>query len=330
MQFPRKLLLAALALTLAACAAPVGAAPVSPEPPGGKLEADKWLVNDAELVVIVNVRQMLGSALMKKGGTDGLKGLLAKNEQARAVLEATGIDPLKDIDAIVTSGTVASAKDVKARVVVRGKFNLAKIHAAAEKFARKHPTEFKVLAKEGTVQPYQIKADSQTLFAAFADSSTLVAAPSKEATVDAVKNAGRAPAKVHKDIQASLAKLTGKESISLVLVVNDEMKKAIGRLPQVADIAPKLETVTGAISLSDAATTALAVHTSDPKAAAKLLQVLNQVKNLAELVAPNNEEFGPIAGELLKAMKLSTNKGSVTLDLKVTPDMIEKAGKKDK
>jgi len=334
MQFSRKRWLCVLTLA-AVCAAPAGAAPVAAEPPGGRFQATRWLVNDAEMVVIVNVRQMLDSALMKKDAIARLKALLANDAKAKGVIEATGVDPLQDIEAIVVSGSAPSGRDVKpqdvkAQAVVRGKFDRTRIHGAAEKFAKKHPDELKILAREGGVQLYEIKADKQALFAAFADNATLVVTPSREATVEAVKNAGRGPARVNKDLQAVLPKFSGKESMTLVLVVNEEMKKAIGKMPQVADVASKLETVTGTVNLTDAATTSLAVNTTDAKVAEKLLQVFNQVKTLGEVLAPNMEELGPFAGEVLKAMKLATNSKSVTLDLKVTPEMIEKAGKKEK
>jgi len=318
----RTALVVALAVTLGSLAL---AAP-APDAPGGA-EPEKWMVNDAEMVVSINIKQMVGSALMKKGGTDALKALINNNEQVKGVLDATGLDPLKDVHSILISGTAASAKDVKALVVIRGKFDLDKVHATAEKFAKKNPDELK-LARDDKTNLYQVKVNEVPLFAAFIDSTALVATPTRETTLEAVKNAGKKSVALNKDIKAALEKFEGKESIAIALVVNDQMKKALGGVPQAAEIAPKLQTVTGTINLTDSATTTLTVNTEDAKAGAKVEMLVKQLKALAELMAATNEEVGPIAEELLKALKISRDSGSVTATLKVTNDMIEKANKK--
>jgi len=299
----------------------------APEDPSSDL--DKWMVNDAEMVVSINVKQMVDSQLMKKGGTDALKTVINGNEQVKGVLDATGIDPLKDVSSILVSGTVASAKDVKALVVIRGKFDLDKVHGAAEKFAKKNPDELK-LSKDDKQNLYEVKINDQTMFATFVDSTALVMTPSKEATLDAVKNVGKKSAKVNKELRTAMSKFAGKESMAVALVVNEEMKKALGKVPQAAEVAPKVQTITGLITLTDSATTKITVNTEDAKTAGRVLMLLNQLKALAELMVLNNEEVGPIATEMLNALKISQDKSSVTASLAVTKAMIEKANKKDK
>jgi len=102
-------------------------------------ESSKWLVEGAEVVLALNVKQMFSSELMKKGGAEAVKGLISGNEHAKTVFEATGIDPVKDIDTITLSGTMSTPKDVKALVVVKGKFNLDKIQTAARSLPRRTP-----------------------------------------------------------------------------------------------------------------------------------------------------------------------------------------------
>jgi len=186
------------------------------------------------------------------------------------------------------------------------------------------------LVKDDKVQLFQIKTNDQTLFGSFVDSTTLVLTPSKESTVDAVKTAGTKSAKVNKVLKSAVEKFTGKESLALALVINDELKKALEKTPQAKEIAPKLQSLTASLTLTDAATTALAINTEDAATAKKVLALLNQAKGLGQLLAANDMNFGPIATEMLDALKMGTEKGSVTVNLKVTPEMIEKATKKDK
>src|SRR5262249_49873296 len=150
----------------------------------GRFEPDKWLAADAEMVMAINVRQMLDSAVMKKGSLDELKKMVNANEQLKTMLRAVELDPFRDIDAVLASGSLGTGKDVKALVVVRGKYNLPKIHAAAAKFAKDKPDEFK-LVKEGDLQLYEVKpaGGAQSMFAAFVNASTLVLTPSKNGTV---------------------------------------------------------------------------------------------------------------------------------------------------
>jgi len=316
----RTLQVGCLAVLLGACLAFLPSAHAQ----GGGADTEKWLVNDAEMFVAINIKQMIGSEVMQKGGKEALQGLINGNPQAKATLEATGIDPFKDLHSIVISGNVASAKDVKAMVVVRGKFDLDKLHSLAEQVSKKHPGELK-LDKSDTTNLYQIKVNDQSSVAAFVDSSTLVMTPTKDTTLEAVKTLGKKTARINKDLKEALTKFDGSESLAMGLVVNEEMKKALGKIPQTAELAPKLQTVTGSVKLTDAATTSLTVNTEDAKAAAKLEMVLKQLKSLAELMVLNNEEVGPIASKVLEQTKITITKNSVTLSLKVTKDLIENA-----
>src|SRR5262245_31717976 len=98
MLFIRKHVLAALALGLV-LALPAFAAPVPGEAAAGSYE--KYLPDDADGVVTINVRALLDSELVKKVGLDKM---LADNEEAQKSLKALGLDPLKDIERVVICG----------------------------------------------------------------------------------------------------------------------------------------------------------------------------------------------------------------------------------
>jgi hypothetical protein len=335
MQAARKIWLSVLvAGLLMALGARFTAAAPSPVEGGADptSDVDKWVIPDAEVVFHLNVRQIFNSPAMKKGGLEAIKDAISKDETAKTVFAATGIDPLKDIDSITASGmSGAGPKDVKALVVVRGRFNQDKIHDAAKEFAKKDSADVKLkLSKVDSTQLYEIEMKDNTLFGAFMDGTTLILTPSKEATLEALKTAGRRPVKVHKELQSVLAKLNPKESLSLGVVINEELKKALGKAPQAAELAPKLKTLTGNLNLSDGAALTLSVDTEGAAAAGKLLQVVKQLKALGELLAASNEEVGPAATEILGALKITQEKTAVSVSLKVTQEMIDKIKTKDK
>jgi hypothetical protein len=326
-----------LALALVACCGVMLApgytslaAPAPGDKPGAPVDTAKWIASDSQMVMTINIRQILESAMVKKaGGPKAITAELKKNEQVQALLKASGLDPVKDLDTILISGSGSPGKEAKVLMVIRGRYDLDKVHTAATDFAKKNPDELKI-SKEGTTRLYEIKNNDKSAFAAFADRSTLVVTQSKDSTVDAVKNLGKKAVTISKEMQAALKKFSGKESMAMAMIVTEEMKEALGKVPQAAEIAPKLKSLTGDITLTDAMNLQMLISTSDMKAAAKVLALLKQVKSLAELMVLNNEEIGPVASEMLGALKMATEKTNVTLTLKVTQAMLDKAGKKDK
>jgi hypothetical protein len=287
-------------------------------------ETTKWVLPGSEVVLNINFRQILGSELMKKGGTDALKGILAGNEDAKRITDVTGIDPFKDLDSVTLSATVDDPKSPKVLLVVRGKFNQKKIHEAAEKFAEKEADKLK-LVKEDDKQLYEIKSNDKPLVGAFQDSNTFVLTHSKEATLTALKSAGRESVKVNKNLEPALKPVTGKESLVVALVVGDELKKQLEKAPQAKELAPKLQSVLAQITLTDGASTVVTVNTEDAATAKKVQILANQAKGLGQVLAAGNEQFGPLATEVLNAIKMNIEKGTLTISLNITPEMIKKA-----
>jgi len=181
----RKTWLQALGLTLVALCVALPARAAEPDP---------LVSEDAELVAVFHVRQLLDSPVVKKYGLEQMKTALEHNQQAQKALNAAGLDPFKDIDTLlITKGH----SDEKVLMVAHGNFDLDKIQSAATSFAEKKPAELKI-SKEGDITVYEMrgegKAKEKPGYAAFADKNTLVVTPSREATLEAVKNAGKGKA----------------------------------------------------------------------------------------------------------------------------------------
>lgn len=295
-------------------------ADTAPEPKGVSEDDSKWLLGDAEVFFKVNVKQMLTSGLMKKGGIDKIKEAINGNAQVKTILDAAGLDVTKDVDSIVASGSGANPTDAKMRVVIKGRFDPEKISAA---ITAKHK-EIKI-TKEGTTSLYEVPVQpDQNLFAAFADKNTLILTQSKDSTVEALKSGGKKAAPVSKEMKAALGKFTGKESLTMVMVVTEEIKKMLQGVPRAGESASKLQTLTAAMTLTDDVDLAVRGITSDAKAAGQLSKLLEGLKAAAALAG---DDVPKAVLEIVDAVKVAADKESVKIDLKVTKDLIEKATK---
>jgi RNA polymerase sigma factor (sigma-70 family) len=297
----------------------------------------RYVAPDSEVVFTVNVQQIIKSDVFKKGGAKAVEEAVKKNGK---FFEAAGLKPLEDIDSLTISGG-GSAKDAKVLLVLRGRYNPDKVKAAAEKAAKDKPDEIKVITEDKTTLyrfkppepsgplPPGVGGFDKPLFGAFADKNTFVLTPSKDATLKALKDVGK-KAKLSKELKSALEKFTGKESMTMALVVTDELKKALGKVPQTAMIAPKLQTVTAQLTMTDAVAFNLRVNTEDTDTAKSVLNLINLGVAVAKTFIQGNDEIPAGVGDVLDEVKTSREGKSAVLNLKLTEKMLEKAGKKDK
>ena len=294
-------------------------------PKGVTADDTKWLLSDADFFVKFNFKQMMASDLMTKGGIAAMKDAIKNNEQLKGVLDATELDITKDLDSIMASGSGTSAKDTKALVVIRGKFNRAKMQDALEKAAKKD--DKLKLVKEGDLTLYEFPAGENTMYAAFANANTMVLTQSKESTVTAVKEGGTKAAAISAGMKTALGRFTGKESVTIALVINADVQKMLAGVPNVGAAASKLSTVTTGVTLTDAVSLDIAGVTGDPKSAKQLSAILDALKATGAAALAGMEEIPPVAGELLNAVKVSASKEAVHIKLDVSKEMLDKAGK---
>jgi hypothetical protein len=128
---------------LASLAVLAGApAPAAPTPVGGPRPAplEKYLPDDTDALLVVNVRQVLASPMAKKG-LDKQVAALINHPAAQSYLKDAGFDPLKDIDrVIVCAGRSCWSDDENGRedgpfVLFQGRFDVAKARAKMAQLA---------------------------------------------------------------------------------------------------------------------------------------------------------------------------------------------------
>jgi len=289
---------------------------------------------DAELVVTINVRQLLQTPVVKKHALDSIQALLKRNDELRQLLTAAGIDPLKDIDTLtLTTTPVPTAQGRLADlarvlvVVARGRFDSDKAASAATEYAKNHPSRLKKLT-EDDVPMWEVTTDDKPCYAAFAGKNTVVMTTSKSDTVAAVRRAGQRTQSVNKNLRAALDKLKGDEPVWMAMVVSDQTRRLLKGDDNSKDFADALQSITGALELTDDAQFTLVVHTSDAKAATQIKGKIDELMPLLAFMAAGKDASGRIVKELINNLKLSAEKNDVSIHLKITDAQIEKARKK--
>jgi len=316
------------ALGLAAAVLAVGfvaAAPII----GARAEegSEKWLVDDAEAVVVVNFKALFGSKLLTKGDiAEKFRKKLESDEKVKAFVDATGLDVTKDLDSFVLSAAKISDKaNVKGRAVFKGNFDVEKLTAAIKK------DDKVTVSKEGGINLFEIKSpDDKTFYGAFAGKDKFIITQGKDETVDLAKNGATKAPKTNKDLEAALKKFTGKEAFAMAILVTDEMKKQAGVNPQVAKSVGALTTVTVATTVSDAVDLAIVGNTTDGKAASSIAKQLTGLHAIGSAAIGAMEQIPQPAKDLFDAIKIDSTRDSVTVSLNVSKELIEKAAKMEK
>lgn len=305
------------------------AAPAPTPSRSNHAELDRLTPRDAEMVVQINVRQMLQSALVKKHALDPLKLLLQRNDEVRQLLRAAGLDPLKDIDTIGLSTSGNPMMGGKLVVVMRGDFAPDKARMALEEYMKKHPGHLKSV-KNGDLAMWEILDDNKSFYAAFAGDKTLVLTASKEDTAALVRRAGQTPPPPSAAMLSALKHLKGNESLWLAMLATEEVKQLLKADDTTKEFASALQSVTGTLEVSDDARFGLVVHTNSPEAATKIKGKLDELMPLLTFLGAGKDSGGRIAKEIVGNIKLNAEKNDVSLRLQLTEDQIEKARKKDR
>ena len=96
-------------------------------------------------------------------------------------------------------------------------------------------------------------------------------------------------------MKSALSKFNGKESMTMALVLNDDLKQMLAGIPNVGAAASKLSTVTTAVTLTDAVALDIAGVTGDAKSAKQLSAILDALKATGAAALAGMEEIPPVA-----------------------------------
>jgi hypothetical protein len=156
-------------------------------------EADKYLLDDTDAVIGLDVKLLLQSPLVKKNYLPLAQKQLQNNADVQKNLKEIGLDPLRDIDRILLvhgescHRIVNSKEEFAPFVIIRGRFDTAKIHAKVAQVQQFIPTLLKI-HKSGSNVIYEITAD-KSFFLALPDRTTIVGALFKDQVTEALDKA---------------------------------------------------------------------------------------------------------------------------------------------
>ena len=305
----RKFWLLALTLGVATLAAPVRAA-----------EIDKLTPADAQVVVVFNVRQAIDSPLAKKKGvTDLLKAGIEGNKEAKQAMTALGLDVTKDIERVSVSvgGPIdfqGGKKPDKVLIAIHGNFDPDRIEATAKK------VDAIKVSKEGTATIYEIQDKGETNYATVIGKNTIAASPSKEYLLLAVKNVGGGS----KELSKASAKVDGKQSMWMAVVITDDMRKAMAQSPQMKDVAGKIESITMGIHVTDEIVLDLNINTADGAAAkAMKTQVDAALPFITAIIGDDNPASG-VVKDLMKTLKITAKEDALNLNMSISEATLDK------
>jgi hypothetical protein len=290
--------------------------------PAWSAEGDQYYPSDTKVVLSINVKQILGSALLKKD-LPKIKDGLKNNGEVQATLNNLGFDPFNDLDSLVVCAGGVTDPD-KVVALIKGKFNAEKFQALAMELAKKMGNQLKV-HKEGdnTVYEAEVPNVPQPVFLGLVDGSTIVVGAKKGGITDAFDiKAGKKKGGLKKEVVDLLEKANAKQSISFVA-----LGSALGNDVPFGD---KITNISGGITIADDIQTEISIFTKDADSAKGLKSLLedglNQGKALFGLVAQQQKELAPLT-ELLDVLKVGDKDTTVFIKGQVTKEALEKLEK---
>ncbi len=298
----------------------------------GAAEVEKYLPDNTEAVLVVQVRQILEAPVFQKSFRRLLNTVLQDNPDTQPLAGFLDAGGLKDL-ARVTVAFPPGVPERKGVVIVRGRFDLAKLKPLADALARNTPVTLKIRPAD-KVPLYEILIDDPPavhVFAACPEAGVLVVSPSRDAVLDAIaKGAGRKVTRLDKDFQALLNQVDTKQSLWLAGRVPEQVKKNLANRPQLKPFAGKMLAFQGGIRLDEGVTAGFSLQMADEQAATDLRQMLDLAKGLANLYISNTpalKNAAPTITEILESARLTRQKAQVRLEVTVSEELIEKGVK---
>jgi hypothetical protein len=303
---------------------------------------DKLLPADTKFVLTVNVKQILESPLVQKRGVASAKDALKSVEEVNQVLQDLGFDPFTDLERVTVAGPGGNDQD-RGLIILRGRFDLDKFKARAERAIQDEPEILKARkAAGGIVYEVTPPGHDTPLFVALLNKNTIVASPGKDYVVDAMKKAaGKEAASedtkkrsdkeddVDKSFRAVLARMDDKQSVAFA-AVGSAFKG--GDLGSAGEVFENVDAVGGGITVSDEIKLEVVLSSRSEDDAKKIKDAVNTGINsgiaLLGLATGEHKELEKIL-DVLKTIKATAKDKTVTLKARIGADVLEGLFDKD-
>ena len=301
--------------------------------PARAADPDQLLPADADTVMYVNVKQLIDSDIMKKYALEQMKQALA-GQDAKKLLEELGLDPLKDVEKLWVGSSGKDASDMKALVVVHGKFDPDKLFKAAEAATKKDGDKFSMV-KDGATTMFKFQPDQgNPVYGTVVDDTTVIAGTDKKMIATALKqNEDKKKAPISADLTAIVKKMDEKSSMFVASVVKGKFDavKLPAQLPidlsGLEKALPKTDTMSVAIKIGADINLEIIFGMKDDDAATDMgdamTKVIDGIKGLVPLLAAAEPKAKPLV-DVLKTVKSDVKMKNVTITGKITGDNLGK------
>jgi hypothetical protein len=288
---------------------------------GRAAEGEKYLPNNSDAVLTVNVKLLLDSAVVKRN-LELVKPILKADANFQKTVDALGLDPFKDIDYVLI-GVPSGADPDKVVIVIQGKFNGKKVHALAVKAAEENPKVVEI-ERVGNDSIYKItppgKGEKET-FAALLDETTLVGSRSHDLVVEALdKKSGKKKSEQKKELKELLAKANSQQCISIVAL------DTVGQ----GDLAGLVKSLTGGFTIGEDVKMDFALNAKDDEAAKtvadKLDEGVRQVQPLVKGLGSRDKRLAPLV-EIFNTLKVKPDGAKVSITAEVSESVVKKIEK---
>jgi hypothetical protein len=306
--------------------------------PAGAADLTKYLPNETEFVLTLNVQQLLDSPLVKKEGLPKIKAELQK-EKTKKILDALGFDPLKDLTNFTVAGPV-SADFEKKLGIITGKFDVDKFQKLAEEHAKNSADNLKI-TKEGKYKVWEVTGHEipnfpETVYITMVDNTTVLLAGGKPYLKEALAKAdGKKKTELKKEIGGLVEKVDDKQTGSLMVdaaaVANADF---IPNIEQAAKALEQFKTFTFGVTLTKEVSIKIDLGAKSAMAARKMSKEINKGLILAPaligVAAMQQEQLAPfvdVIKDIINGTKVIAKGESVLIRTVITQELMEKMEK---
>lgn len=272
-------------------------------------DVDKYLLDDTDAVLGLNVKLLLQSPLVKKNYLPLAQKQLKSNDEAQKLLQELGLDPFRDVDRVLLvhgescHRTVASKEEFAPLVIIRGRFDPARIHAKAAQLAQFVPNLIKFeQTKNGII--YEIGVP-RPFFVALPDRTALVASLFKDQVAEALlKGRGKKERRLkHFGMEFLVQQVDYKNSVWVAAqgraAFGEKTQLPIAKGKKVEEGARKklsdsgIEEISGGLTVTDGIRAKFHIKVPDPETAKTISDLLPQI--LPQIAA--NDLDGKLEGK---------------------------------
>jgi hypothetical protein len=320
-------------------------------------DLDKFLLDDTDGIVRINVKQILASDQVQTEYGTKLKEALAGTKEVQTILIDLGLDPLKDIDSVVAV-LGASRYQSENRIdkggkpggnpggvpffVCQGRFDPTKVDTTGEKLAKDMPQYLKI-HDVGQHKVYQVtfpKFFDAGIYLALLDQNTLVAGGRKDQIAEAFdKSAGKKKTIVKSQAMARLLDDMDRKSpvafaaVGTLIVGNTSWTKNENGVITIGTAHHTLsdqgiESANGSLKLADKITGSVTLTFKDVDTAQKMLaemqKGLDETIKEGEKFIAQQKELTPLL-EVMKSIRLKAKDNALSLEGEGPVNTIEAA-----